>query len=271
MASDQDYLLGMEPHEVRRLEHQHVTWQRETERVWELAGFGAGDTIIDLGCGPGFTTCDLARLVGHDGRVIGVDSSSAAVEYLRATLVNQGIENVEVVVADVTDIDLSRWSPDGVFIRWVLCFLSHPDQVVGQVASCLEAGATLAVMDYWNYLAIRTEPAVPLFAKVFRAVYDSFADAGGSLEVAGRLAPVFDRADLSVTAVEPLCQIGRPGSPLWRWLTEFQHLYLPTLVTKGYLTTTELAEYETSWQQQGTNERALLFAPPLLGMVGVKR
>jgi hypothetical protein len=106
---------------------------------------------------------------------------------------------------------------------------------------------------------------------VFRAVYDSFADAGGSLEVAGRLPHLFHRTGLSVTAVEPLCQIGRPGSPLWRWLTEFQRLYLPTLVDKGYLTATELAEYEASWQQQETNYQALLFAPPLLGVVGVKR
>jgi SAM-dependent methyltransferase len=271
MASHQDYLLGMEPNEVRRLAHQHVTWQRQTEGLWELAGFAAGDTIVDLGCGPGFTSLDLARLVGPAGRVIGVDSSSAALEHLRATIENQGIGNIDIVAADVTSVDLSQWNPDGVFIRWVLCFLQHPEEVVQQVASHLETGATIAVMDYWNYLAVRTDPGIPLFAKVFRAVYDSFADAGGSLEVAGRLVPACDRAGLSVTAVEPLCQVGRPGSPVWRWLTEFQHLYLPTLVDKGYLTATELAEYEASWQQQETNNQALLFAPPLLGVAGVKR
>ena len=271
MASHQDYLLGMEPNEVRRLENQHVTWQRQTERVWELARFAPGNTIIDLGCGPGFTSRDLARLVGRDGRVIGVDSSSAALQHLRTTIELHGIENVEVVAADVTDSDLSPWSPDGVFIRWVLCFLPQPDRVVRQVASHLEPGATIAVMDYWNYRAVRTEPGIPLFDRVFRAVYASFADAGGSLDVAGRLPQLFHQADLAVTAVEPLCEVGRPGSPLWRWLTEFQDLYLPTLVEKGYLTAAELEEYRACWQRQGRDASAILFAPPLLGVVGIKR
>ena len=83
--------------------------------------------------------------------------------------------------------DLSAWNPDGVFARWLFCFLPDPETLVRQVASALRAGATLAVMDYWNYPAIRTEPSTPLFRKVFKAVFDSFADARGSLDVAGRL------------------------------------------------------------------------------------
>jgi SAM-dependent methyltransferase len=267
----QDYLLGMEPGEVRRLENQHLAWRPQTERVWELAAFAPGETIIDLGCGPGFTSRDLARLVGGSGRVVGVDSSRAAIEHLRAAIEREGHLNIEVVAADVMSFNPSRSNPDGVFIRWVFCFLQRPDELVEHIASQLKKGARVAAMDYWNYLAVRTEPGLPLFPRVFRAIYDSFVDAGGSLEVAGRLPQLFDRAGLTATAVEPLCQIGRPGSPVWRWLSEFQDLYLPTLVEKGYLTATELEEYAASWQRQGRDANAILFAPPLLGVVGEKR
>jgi hypothetical protein len=126
-------------------------------------------------------------------------------------------------------------------------------------------------MDYWNYLAMRTEPGSPLFAKVFQAVYDSFADAGGSLDVAGRLPAMFDRAGLTVTHVEALCQAGRPGSSVWRWVAEFQQLYLPVLVRKRYLTQSEAEIYLAWWEEQEANGTTVLFAPPLLGVVGVKR
>ena len=54
MSNRSEYLLGMEPAEVARLERQHAVWRAETHKVWELAGFAAGQTIVDLGSGPGF-------------------------------------------------------------------------------------------------------------------------------------------------------------------------------------------------------------------------
>jgi SAM-dependent methyltransferase len=270
MTRDPEYLLGMEPAEVQRLEQQHQTWRSLTERVWALAGFGAGQSLVDLGSGPGFTSLDLARLVGPSGRVVAVDSSTIATDQLRSAIRRAGIANVEVVLADVTRFDPSPWKPDGIFARWLFCFLPDPDTVLHGVASRLTAGATVAVMDYWNYFAIRTEPSTPLFRRVFQAVYDSFADAGGSLDVAGRLPALLEKAGLRVTHVEPLCQVGRPGSEPWRWVAAFQEIYLPTLVTKGYLTAAEIEEYMAWWQEQAGNENTLLFGPPLLGVIGVK-
>ena len=81
MAANQEYLLGMDPAEIRRLEQQHETWRHQTERVWKLAGFRAGQTIVDLGSGPGFTSLDLVGVVGASGRVVAVDSSTVASGY----------------------------------------------------------------------------------------------------------------------------------------------------------------------------------------------
>jgi hypothetical protein len=265
------YLLGMEPAEVARLERQHAAWRAPTKVVWELAQFGPGQTLIDVGSGPGFTSVELANVVGESGRVIAVDSSSAAAEQLRATIDRTGVGNIEIVTADVTDFDASRWSPDGLFARWLFCFLEPPDAVVRAITSNLRSGVTVAAMDYWNYRAVRTEPSSALFSKVFRAVYDSFTDAGASLDVAGRLPAVFEAADLSVTHVEPFCQVARPGSPIWVWLSDFQRLYLPTLVQKGYLTSAELDTYTAWWDEQSRDKSALLFAPPILAVIAVKR
>ena len=264
------YLLGMEPAEVVRLERQHAAWRALTHKVWGCAGFGAGQTIVDLGSGPGFTSVELADVVGESGRVIAVDSSSTATGHLRNMVVDRGVANIEIITADANEFDPSSWSPDGLFARWLFCFLERPEAVVARLASGLRAGATVAIMDYWNYLAIRTEPVNALFNKVFRAVYDSFADAGGSLEVAGQLPAILDAGGLTVTHLEALCQVGRPGSCVWEWVAEFQKLYLPVLVRKGYLTATESEMYEAWWREQEKGRSAVLFAPPLLGVIAVK-
>ena len=83
------------------------------------------------------------------------------------------------------DLDLAAFHPDVVFARWFYWFLPEPEAAVRRVANALRPGGRLAVMDYANYRAIDTEPRAERFDRVFRAVYQSVADAGGSLDIAG--------------------------------------------------------------------------------------
>ena len=167
--------------------------------------------------------------------MLGVDASATAAAAARDAGRRQGLRNVRIVTAAAGDVDLSSEQPDGIFARWLFCYLSDPAAVLRHVAGRLRSGGVVAVMDYWHYLAIRTEPRSPLFDNVFRAVYQSFGDAGGSLDVAGALPRHCAAAGLSVRHVEPVSAIGRPGSPVWAWIGDFQALYLPTLVERGYL------------------------------------
>ena len=77
-AAERDYLLGTDEEELRRLQAQHDTWHPETADLWERADFSAGQVILDLGCGPGFTSLELAERVGAEGtfwRLMGRRSS----------------------------------------------------------------------------------------------------------------------------------------------------------------------------------------------------
>jgi ubiquinone/menaquinone biosynthesis C-methylase UbiE len=264
------YPLGSSAAEFERLRRQHETWRGPTEAVWRLAGFRSGQTIVDLGCGPGFTTLDLARLVGETGRVVGVDASATAASIARDETARLGLPNVRIEVANAGDVDLSSEQPDGVFARWLFCYLADPAAVLRRVAGSLRPGGVVAVIDYWHYLALRTEPQSPLFAKVFRAVYKSFSDAGGSLEVAGALPRYCVDAGLSVRHIEPVSAVGRPGSAVWAWISDFQTLYLPALVERGYLTRDAVDDYLTWWKDLEISAEAFVFAPPMLSIVGVK-
>jgi SAM-dependent methyltransferase len=264
------YPLGFSVAELERLRRQHEIWRPATDAILRRAGFGPGQTLVDLGCGPGFTTVDLATLAGERGRVVGIDASETAAAAARAETMRHGLSNVRIVVANADDIDLSGDQPGGVFSRWLFCYLADPASVVQRVAAGLRPGGVLAVIDYWHYLAIRTEPRSPLFDRVFRAVHKSFADAGGSLDVSGDLPRLFAAAGLSTRHVEPIAAIGRPGSPVWVWISDFQALYIPTLVVRGYLTREEADEYLVWWNSLEHSETAFVLAPPMLAIVAVK-
>jgi ubiquinone/menaquinone biosynthesis C-methylase UbiE len=267
MADRDHYLLGMAPEEIARLTQQHEAWREVTERLWDLAAIAPGMTVVDLGSGPGLTTFDLARRVGEHGRVVAVDNSETALAGLRAGAAARGLANIETVVCDVQAVEIGPWKPDAVTARWLFWVLADPAALVERVASGLAPGATIAVMDYANYHAIGSEPQAPVFDRLFRAVYQSTADAGGSLDIAGRLPAMMTAAGLRVDRVEPLQQIGRPGTPVWQWVTNFQRLYFPTLVEKGYITAAELETFHSWWAAISRDPGSLFFAPPMLGVV----
>lgn len=268
--SDPTYLLGMAPEEIERLTQQHAAWRGMTDRLWDLAGIGAGQSVVDLGSGPGLTTMDLARRVGSTGRVVAVDSSAPAITGLRAAVSAAGFGHVEALLSDVLTVDLAALRPDIVAARWLFWVLPDPAALVARVAAALPPGGSLVVMDYCNYHGIGSEPATPLFERIFRAVEQSCADSGGSLSVAGRMPALMRAAGLRVDHVEPLQQVGRPGTPVWTWVSNFQRLYFPTLVARGYITPSELGEFTEWWDTVGRNPDSLFFAPPMLGVVAVK-
>lgn len=70
-------------------------------RHWiELAGIRPGDTVLDIGSGPGVFTLQYAKTVGNKGRVLAWEKSKEGAAYLRAELKKENIDNVEVEVVD---------------------------------------------------------------------------------------------------------------------------------------------------------------------------
>src|SRR5687767_10698397 len=117
-----DYFIGVHPRELARLRDQHAAWRPETQALWNAAGFGPGHRIADLGCGPGFTTLELARVVGASGSVVAVDKASPFLDYLDGEARREGLGNVSCVAADVTQPDSIPGSLDGAFCRFFLAF-----------------------------------------------------------------------------------------------------------------------------------------------------
>lgn len=274
-ADERDYVLGTHDAELERLGLQHALWSEFARALWRRAGFRPGQTIADVGCGPGYATIDLARLLGSSSRVIAVDESKRFIAYLKAQLQAQAIRNVEAIVGDVRRLDqppiaLQPNSLDGAYIRWVLCWVDDPEAVIAGLAKALRPGGVIAVQDYFNYLSLTLAPRSPALEKVVRAVGQSQLATGGDPDLCARVPGWFIKYGLEVREIQPNLRTARPGDALWQWPATFFHIYAPRLVEMGYLSTADQAEFERDWAQRSNDPATFFVTPPVFDVIGIK-
>jgi SAM-dependent methyltransferase len=101
-----------------------------------------GDRVIDVGCGFGDTTQQLAGLVGPDGQAVGVDVSEPFIRASIAEAAEAGVENVEFFAADVQVGDL-QGPYDYAFSRMGLMFVANPVQALRNIRGSLRPGGRL--------------------------------------------------------------------------------------------------------------------------------
>jgi len=109
---------------------------------------------LDIGCGGGDVSLDLARLVGNEGRVVGIDRDQVKIELAREEAEN-AFTNAEFQVADILTDDLAG-EFDLVFVRFVLTHLPDPDAALRRIRDVLRPGGILIAVDidfrgYFSY------------------------------------------------------------------------------------------------------------------------
>ena len=122
-------------------------WQRPDEVVAAL-GLEVGQSVADIGAGPGYFTLRLARAVGARGRVYAVEVVADMVGVLRQRVDEAGLGNVTPVLARDADSLLPPASCDRILV--VDTFHHFPDGVayLRQLAGALRRGGVLANVDF---------------------------------------------------------------------------------------------------------------------------
>ncbi len=156
------YILGTDQAELHRLGLQHQVWSTEARRSWEIADFGPGQTILDLGCGPGFCSTELAYMVGEYGKIIAVDKSPAYITHLRSLSKLQGLD-IECHALDFQDLELKPNSLDGIYCRWALAWVDEVDNIVERLCHALQPGGAMVFQEYYDWSTLQTNPESPVF------------------------------------------------------------------------------------------------------------
>ncbi len=266
-----EYVLGTDAAELERLGLQHQLWLAQAASVWERAGFGLGARILDVGCGPGFATIDLAERVGPTGRVVAVDISQRYLQHLEQRAKARGLTNISTAVSSVDRLLIGESGFDGAYARWVLCFVQRPAAVLQQVARRLKRGGRFVIQDYYRYEAITIAPQSEAFRRVFRAVHKSWEARGGDPDIGCRLPGLLERAGFEVKELTPIVRLARPGSPLWEWPDSFFDIYLPMLVKSRLITAAQERAFRREWAKRSRDEGAFFTSPPMIEIIAVKK
>ena len=158
----------------------------ENSAGFVLAHLVTGTSLLDVGCGPGTITVDLARRV-EPGLVVGIDREPAVVAAATASYPPAAHPNLRFVTADVYGLDLDDESFDVVFAHQVLQHLTDPVAALREMRRVLRVGGLLAVRDadYGAFTWFPADPALDEWLDVYhRLTRVNRAEADGGRHLA---------------------------------------------------------------------------------------
>lgn len=171
-----------------------------------------GDRVLDIGCGFGDTTQELARLVGSDGEAVGVDVSEPFIEASTKEAAEAGVENVDFFAVDVQVGDL-KGPYDHAFSRMGVMFFANPVQALRNIRSALRPGGRLVAVVWrrkldneWLHRAEQVteqyleEPEEPQDVRCGPGPFSmaNVDTVSEQLQIAGFERPTFTRCDLPI-------------------------------------------------------------------------
>jgi SAM-dependent methyltransferase len=230
----------------------------ENSAAYLLPLLEEGMTLLDVGCGPGTITMDLAALVGPRGRVTGLDTGEAALAPARAEAERRGTTNVDLRVGDVLAIDVPDDSFDVVHAHQVLQHVDDPVRALVEMRRVCRPGGLVAARDS-DYAAFTWFPQVPeldRWLEVYRAVAranDAEPDAGRRLLSWAHAAGLTDVAAGSST----WCYSTPTDRAWWGglWADRVVDSALARqAVSYGIATETELRDLAEGWRRWAAEE-----------------
>jgi ubiquinone/menaquinone biosynthesis C-methylase UbiE len=115
-------------------------------RSFDLVGAAPGRRILDLGCGNGDDAIDLARRVGSQGYVLGVDYSEAMVQECRKRCAGLDL-NLEFQQGDASSLNLPSNRFDGTRSDRVFQHLGRPEIALAEIVRVTKPGGRVVISD----------------------------------------------------------------------------------------------------------------------------
>ncbi len=155
----------------------------ENSAAYVLGELAPGRSLLDVGCGPGTLTADLAERTAP-GRVVALDAAEDVLAEARRVLAERGFDGAEVVTGDVYDLAYGDDSFDVVHAHQVLQHLGDPVAALREMRRVCRPGGVVAVRDA-DYAAMTWWPETPPIER-WLDVYRATARANGAEPDAGR-------------------------------------------------------------------------------------
>jgi len=266
-TAERDYVLGTHDDEIERLGLQHQVWRPRALDAWRRAGFTVDQTLLDLGCGPGYASADMAEIVGASGRVVAVDRSRRFLDVVESRRFPQ-IETHEI---DVDEDELPSIDADGAWARWIFAFVKRPRDLVAQVRRALKPGGILILHEYIDYGAWQVSPRSPAHSEFVDVVMRSWRESGGEPDVGLDLPRWLAESGFEIRSLLPIVDVIRPSDFAWQWPRSFHDVGVERLRNLGRLSEAQAATIRQAFADLESTPNALMVTPVVLEIIAIRR
>jgi ubiquinone/menaquinone biosynthesis C-methylase UbiE len=205
---------------LRMLEERGATPElAELRRRWlEFTGVPPGYHVLDVGCGTGVVSRDLAQRVGEQGRVVGVDPSRHLIEEAVRRARAEGLEGrIEFRAAEGSALPFPDGSFDLVVASAVFSHIADAVQVLAEMTRVARAGGTAAVFDHDIDTIVVNASDRELSRRIIHAYCDCYFTSGW----AGReLYALFRQVDLKDISILPMILSSTEFGGYWQQVVE---------------------------------------------------
>ncbi|HEX2143265.1 MAG TPA: class I SAM-dependent methyltransferase [Glycomyces sp.] len=244
----------------------HAWRTAENSAAYLLPRLRPDHRVLDIGCGPGTISADLAALV-PDGHVTAVDYAPAIVEQAAKEAEQRGQGNMIFAVADIHALEFEDDTFDVVHAHQVLQHVGEPVQALSEMRRVTKPGGVVAVRDS-DYRAFTWFPESKGLTE-WLDLYEEVARAGGGEPDAGRRLKAWAlRAGFKAAGIEAT-------SSTWTFTNEAERAWWGGLwadralhsdfakqaVDGGFATPAELQAISQAWKRWAADEEGWLMIP----------
>lgn len=223
----------------------------ELRQTWlDFAGVGPGQTILDVGCGTGVITRDLAQRIGNQGKVIGIDPSERLIEVAVRRMEELGLEDrIEFRCGDGAALAFADGHFDLVVASLVFGHVPNGMEVLKEMVRVARPGGAVLAFDHDIDTIVIAAADRGLTRRIVHAYCDRYFTRGW----AGReLYGMFRQAKLEGITILPLTHVSTEFGVHWQRMVE---RLCSVAVKTGRVSKGEAVAWRADLDQKGRDGR----------------
>ena len=251
----------------QRLDLLATAMQPYTAWLLDTVGVATGSRCLDVGCGGGHVSRELARRVGPDGGVVGIDLDPEVIALARADAESEGLTNLVFEMGDAAALKAGEY--DLAYSRFLVSHVQSPATVLKSIAATVRPGGAVVVedTDFHASFCYPESAAYRRSVELYRATVSRF---GGNADIGPALPALLRSADVQDIALD-VCQPSALTGPRKLMTVVTLERISPAVIGERLATTDELDELVAALRDYYEDPTTIMSMPRIIRAWGRTR